>query len=526
MEMMPAASEFAKRLAKETEKQPGWLYLLICTQLLVGYFGAPQHLAIGRWKATLPKLSPELWVAILTYAAYKIGDALDKITFKKRGATGEWNVQRYQPLHFEEARIRTRGLLEIEDGSYSVSLKILEAAHEGRLSVHFINESAKFVRSLLVPGYLATIILAFAWPIGFGFLLLAASSAVFYALAYYVYPRLKTWHITNLYRAIPTIIAEDKNREPDKRKLFIQDFEDCRAFLWDGVELAIARKTKKKKDALNTNAQLSAEQCPTQDDQRGSKHTLITILGSTFVLAILLIAALRKATSGVPLEVAKALLQVGVVSIAGPIVSWATTDYQSKQDRLEKKRDQRQRRQSKKRDLERQQSEYRDELLAGTLSRVVAAYAHTKRARRLLRARAGAVNGGPGLVQLEDYDRFLAVVNDAQLELEALKGDVNTSRVAFSDSHSVASLLGSMEEYLGKVVKEYERERHTVKHSKGVLVAKLKMLSDFLAHSGNQNLFKLRVVDSYHNIQRIIRADLLHSKLPDGGHLLSDRAIS
>jgi hypothetical protein len=123
---------------------------------------------VGSWAADLPKLSIEIWVAVITHVAYQIGDVLDKTTFKKRGENGEWDKQRYEPSTLVEARDKARAELGIRSGSYGVALKILEEAKEGRFSVHFINESAKFIRSLIVPGYLASLVLASTMPVGLG----------------------------------------------------------------------------------------------------------------------------------------------------------------------------------------------------------------------------------------------------------------------------------------------------------------------------------------------------------------------
>jgi hypothetical protein len=47
----------------------------------------------------------------------------------------------------------------------------------------------------------------------------------------------------------------------------------------------------------------------------------------------------------------------------------------------------------------------------------------------------------------------MEMVNDAQLDLESLKGDVKTSEPAFSQPDSLFRLFESMEKYLGNVVK-------------------------------------------------------------------------
>jgi hypothetical protein len=68
-----------------------------------------------------------------------------------------------------------------------------------------------------------------------------------------------------------------------------------------------------------------------------------------------------------------------------------------------------------------------------------------------------------------EYDRYLEMVNDAQLDLESVKGDVKTSAAAFSNAQSIFDALESMEQYLGRVVKEYEEHRNLVEQRTGWL---------------------------------------------------------
>jgi hypothetical protein len=247
------------------------------------------------------------------------------------------------------------------------------------------------------------------------------------------------------------------------------------------------------------------------------KVRLVVILLFIAVVTIaLLLVFFREVKQGtLAFEIAKSLLQLGVVAVVGALVSLAMTDYQLEQSRRDKDRDHQHQNNSKERDIERQRSEYREDLLTATLSRTVSAYSRAKKARRLLRARFGVAPGGPGLIRLDDYDHFMEMVNDAQLELESLKGDVKTSNPAFSSANSVVTLYESMEGYLNGLVKEYERSRHTITDSKrSIPVAQLEALSDFLGTADPANKFKRQVIDPYHQIQEFIRADLLHPKLP------------
>jgi len=247
------------------------------------------------------------------------------------------------------------------------------------------------------------------------------------------------------------------------------------------------------------------------------KIKLFALLGLILVVSMTVLSVFfRGVEQGhLSFEIAKALIQLGLVAIVGTAISWCVSEYQHEQARMDKARDHKQQGQIRARELDRQRHEYRDDLLNKTLSRTVSAYASAKRSRRLLRARVGITSDAPGLLTIVDYDHYMEAVNDAQLELESLKGDVRTSSVAFSKSTEIAAWLKSMEGYLGSVVKEYEGGRHRVAtEGAGVRFDQFEKLCDFLGKAESGNGFKEKVVDPFHFIQEAIRADLLHPKLP------------
>lgn len=247
------------------------------------------------------------------------------------------------------------------------------------------------------------------------------------------------------------------------------------------------------------------------------KDRRFTLLAVVFFAAIaILILFFRDATQGtISFEVAKALLQIGVVAVFGAAVSWVMSAYQFEQARLDRTRERAHQELTKERDLERQRHEYRDDLLKETLSRAVSAYASTKKARRLLRSRVGSEGTGERRVRLTDYDWYMEAVNDAQLEFESLKCDVRTSSPAFSDGESIEAHLETMEQYLGRLIKEYEGNRHIAElESDGVPLALLARLTDFLAKAETKQGFKDSFIDPYHQIQGKIRKELLHPRLP------------
>jgi hypothetical protein len=105
------------------------------------------------------------------------------------------------------------------------------------------------------------------------------------------------------------------------------------------------------------------------------RNWLFALLAVIFAVSVtLLLVFFRGAPQGtVAFEVAKALLQLGVVAVVGAAVSWAVAEYQLEQSRLDKAEDTKHQDEIRAADFDRQSREYRDELLKATLRRVVVA---------------------------------------------------------------------------------------------------------------------------------------------------------
>ena len=207
----------------------------------------------------------------------------------------------------------------------------------------------------------------------------------------------------------------------------------------------------------------------------------------------------RDASQGtLAFEVAKSLLQVGVVAIAGAVISALTFEYQrdrldaekradierlsSEKERdieraakekerdlvrqgaererdlqrqaVEKQRDLERQAIEKQRDLERKSVEYREGLLISTLTSTMDAYSRTKKARRLLRARARVLQAAGAIILAEQYDLYIDWINDAQLDFENLARDIDTSAQAFTKSGFLRDRLHKMDSYLARIIHE------------------------------------------------------------------------
>ena len=273
------------------------------------------------------------------------------------------------------------------------------------------------------------------------------------------------------------------------------------------------------------------------------------VLGGIFLgsMTLLLLVFSGAVQGTVEFEAAKALLQIGVVAVAGAVVSVLVFEYQreraaqedaieqarntaEKQADLEREEKEKQRdldreanekqrdieRESneKQRDLDRKSLEYRETLLLSTLSRAMASYGRTKKARRLLRGRAIASRNQEKTVLASQYDVCFDLINEAQLDFENLARDVRTSANAFSDANKTADFLNKVDSYLNNLIGEYEDFRSQFSGAEASFpLNKLPRLEDFLKEA-KLSEFKDGVVVPYHEVQWAIRGDLLHPNLP------------
>jgi hypothetical protein len=214
-------------------------------------------------------------------------------------------------------------------------------------------------------------------------------------------------------------------------------------------------------------------------------------------------------------EIAKSLLQLGVVAVVGAVVSILIFEYQRERQASDKDVDVERQAREKERDLDRKRLEYRETLLLSVLSRAMDAYGRAKKARRILRGRAVSTQGQGRILFVNQYDAFFDMLNDAQLDLENLARDVETSAKAFSEPALLVKHLRLMDAYLGQLIGEYEDSRRRFSGDEPTLpLRELSLLEDFLKPTKISN-FMPQMVIPYHEVQKGIRADLLHPNLPE-----------
>ncbi|MBY0484447.1 hypothetical protein [Nitrosomonas sp.] len=104
---------------------------------------------------------------------------------------------------------------------------------------------------------------------------------------------------------------------------------------------------------------------------------LVAALASIFGITVFVLILIPKPEHlSFEMELAKALLQLGVVSVVGVVISVLVFEYQRARNNTDKQRD-----------LDRRALEYREDLLKSTLARAMASYSQVKKARRLFRAK-------------------------------------------------------------------------------------------------------------------------------------------
>ena len=106
------------------------------------------------------------------------------------------------------------------------------------------------------------------------------------------------------------------------------------------------------------------------------------------------------------------------------------------------------------------------------------------------------------------------MLNAAQIDLETLTRDVETSAQAFSNPAELTRNLQAMETYLRVLIGEYEDCRSRFSGDPASLpLRKLQHLEKFLMKS-DLSRFKPQMVEPRRRVQELIRADLLHPGLP------------
>lgn len=134
--------------------------------------------------------------------------------------------------------------------------------------------------------------------------------------------------------------------------------------------------------------------------------------------------------------------------------------------------------------------ERRTALLRQMHSELLTAYNVAKRARRALRAHVGSVITQDSRIIAEKYDEQMDRIMDAQLTFEVY-GKRAGDRLWFESGNVLANQLRSIEEYLSKIGKEYEKQRNSFTGTPpSKLLSELPMLAEFIGPYKDADNFK------------------------------------
>jgi hypothetical protein len=162
------------------------------------------------------------------------------------------------------------------------------------------------------------------------------------------------------------------------------------------------------------------------------------------------------------------------------------------------------------RDEAKQAREQQDAALKEFLAQVTATYVGIKRARRTLRAEAGALDKTARL-KMAVYDEQMTALNEAQLEFEEFKWAVEAFANSRFDATEVRKCFAHVEKYLNKVLKEYRDNRKSLplEFDPTVLGRLTGLLGDAEAEDGFYGASK-----PFHRARRALTTALVGSHRP------------
>jgi hypothetical protein len=171
----------------------------------------------------------EILAVVLTYIFYLLGDALDKAVYKRKRSDGRVE-DRFRPLWLQDAHRKAQEAFGVRDGVYAASIALTTVAENEfpRMRIHMANESAKFLRSLVIPLFIISLYYFFRGRLGVPALLLLIAGGSGIA---YVY--LKLWHMRELYTHVVRLKGTKNLLDPS--------LEGIRLFFWDGTFASSAR---------------------------------------------------------------------------------------------------------------------------------------------------------------------------------------------------------------------------------------------------------------------------------------------
>lgn len=228
--------------------------------------------------------------------------------------------------------------------------------------------------------------------------------------------------------------------------------------------------------------------------------TWVLIVVLTTCLAGVALMLAHHPSASLKLEIAKALLQVGVISVAATALKLLLDG----RDRARARRD----------------NEARE--VMDLLTRLTTSYNAVRSARRNMRAFGFTFVGGFMSVgqkpafDLQAYDKCIADINATQLELEAIASQVRSTPHDSPLREPLFQNITAMERYLAELVGEYEVNRRDAKAAAGINPREAGSLWNFVAgpesryddDSTRKSRFRVQFLDPYKAAMEAMRDEL------------------
>jgi hypothetical protein len=218
------------------------------------------------------------------------------------------------------------------------------------------------------------------------------------------------------------------------------------------------------------------------------KKTLILVfstVGAAAIGGIILLIVSGKGTSGIGLEIAKALTQFLLVGVLGVLISLLVQNFNRQRDK----------------------EVLVNELRKTVLTDLITAYSDTKKARRILMGN-----------RLSDerltyaiYDEQIKNIIATQLAFELITHQITTHKDYFGvNSEAIIRNVTAMEKYLGAIIDEYKDSlKGEARIPATLAIASLPKLSSSMGKEQEANNFLKEFVEPYRSTVAEIRKQVL-----------------
>jgi len=127
-----------------------------------------------------------------------------------------------------------------------------------------------------------------------------------------------------------------------------------------------------------------------------------------------------------------------------------------------------------------------------TAEAIIREYSAAKKVRRLIRASCVQRPAGSEFdpwtdIPLSAYDLHMPSINDSQLAIELIKRRLRLLGAAYKGAAGLSQKAELMEEYLGEIIREYERHRNRELKRDPIPLSELPRLRAFIAGKPDEN---------------------------------------